>query len=628
MNIEKKVNRCIGYGLVALTLMHPFQPLMATAITVKNNDTQIHNTSNVPIINIAKPNQAGISHNQFVDFNVTEKGAVLNNSTKAGQSQLAGQISANSNLNGTHAKLIINEVIGNGRSELKGKTEIFGQQADILIANPNGITCNGCGFINTKGITLTTGTPTFDKNGAIEALTTTQGMIVVGPKGMDVSNVDYTDIISRTVELNGQINAQNLNVIQGSNKIDYATGSVTTANVQGIKPVVSIDTKALGGMYANKIHLVSTENGVGVNLNNIVSTKNNIILAADGKIQLGNVTAKTNLSIKATTLDITNNKKVTSGGNITINADTVKNTQSQIISNKDMRIYADNIINTNAVIEANDNLWIQKDVNDTRSHSLKNISGTIKTNNGDLLIRADSVENQTKIKNINQKLEADSNSILPILYGMEAFGSDDFEDNYTVRILPALYEKGIYKWFGTTDASSKYDTNWVNIQRELFLIETDTIASIKSGKNLYINSNSLINDHGNISSLVDIYLTGGSFHLKKNVLGTEDLFLTYGVRTDLLDYIKRHTLYASWNDHLTSSDDDYMDLYYSVEKLGEFKTFSVKNDNFSQVSAGQNLVFDFKNDVDFSSHNYDSYKAVVNSEKKTHLRLVQAKISS
>ncbi|GAA5111375.1 contact-dependent inhibition toxin CdiA [Orbus sasakiae] len=612
MNIEKKVNRCIGYGLVALTLMHPFQPLMAAAITVKNNDTQIHNTSNVPIINIAKPNQAGISHNQFVDFNVTEKGAVLNNSTKAGQSQLAGQISANSNLNGTHAKLIINEVVGNGRSELKGKTEIFGQQGDILIANPNGITCDGCGFINTKGITLTTGTPTFDKNGAIEALTTTQGMIVIGPKGMDVSNVDYTDIISRTVELNGQVNAQNLNVIQGSNKIDYATGSVTTANVQGIKPVVSIDTKALGGMYANKIHLVSTENGVGVNLNNIVSTKNNIILAADGKIQLGNVTAKTNLNIKATTLDITNNKKVTSGGNITINADTVKNTQSQIISNKDMRIYADNIINTNAVIEANDNLWIQKDVNDTRSHSLKNISGTIKTNNGDLLIRADSVENISSALFTLKSVEPDSTQFNSIV---ELGGWFDDNENVWVSIESHAKLEGFLqkKWFDEIDLKR---SNYINIARNIISYSSPSISEISSGRNLYINSNTLDNVYGHLISDNDMFLTGGKLSLQHGLSGEENVYLSYlspnGVR-----YLPYKYLYQKVN--RGSNDWYYFETIYrniNFKKNNEELVFNSKQDVISPIVAKGNLIADYKNDIIFSSKDIDKYHHITNSAQR------------
>ena len=55
------------------------------------------------VINIVTPNNEGISHNQYQDFNVGKPGAVFNNALEAGQSQLAGQLNANSNLNGQAA---------------------------------------------------------------------------------------------------------------------------------------------------------------------------------------------------------------------------------------------------------------------------------------------------------------------------------------------------------------------------------------------------------------------------------------------------------------------------------------------------------------------------------------------
>ncbi|NHX21969.1 two-partner secretion domain-containing protein, partial [Escherichia coli] len=91
----------------------------------------------------------------FNVFNVNKQGAVLNNSQVDANSQLAKKISANKKLKGNTANLIINEVVGNSRSQLLGKLEVAGQQADVLIANPNGISCDGCSFINTPSITLT-----------------------------------------------------------------------------------------------------------------------------------------------------------------------------------------------------------------------------------------------------------------------------------------------------------------------------------------------------------------------------------------------------------------------------------------------------------------------------------------
>ncbi len=55
------------------------------------------------VINIVTPNNEGISHNQYQDFNVGKPGAVFNNALEGGQSQLAGHLNANSNLNGQAA---------------------------------------------------------------------------------------------------------------------------------------------------------------------------------------------------------------------------------------------------------------------------------------------------------------------------------------------------------------------------------------------------------------------------------------------------------------------------------------------------------------------------------------------
>ena len=47
------------------------------------------------IVNITAPNSNGLSHNQYLDFNVDNRGAVFNNALTAGQSQLAGMLEAN-----------------------------------------------------------------------------------------------------------------------------------------------------------------------------------------------------------------------------------------------------------------------------------------------------------------------------------------------------------------------------------------------------------------------------------------------------------------------------------------------------------------------------------------------------
>src|SRR3546814_4066929 len=85
-------------------------------------------------------------------YNVPNNGVVLNNVTRdpiSRQSQLAEQVTSNLNLDRA-AKVILNEVVGPNRSVLSGYTEVVGSAANVIVANPYGVTCTGCGFINTQ----------------------------------------------------------------------------------------------------------------------------------------------------------------------------------------------------------------------------------------------------------------------------------------------------------------------------------------------------------------------------------------------------------------------------------------------------------------------------------------------
>ena len=91
-----------------------------------------------------------MSHNQFKDYNVGPNGVILNNGNGAMvNTQLGGIIVGNPNLKGGAANVILNEVNGGSPSQLRGYTEVAGQSAKVIVANPYGVTCSGCGFINT-----------------------------------------------------------------------------------------------------------------------------------------------------------------------------------------------------------------------------------------------------------------------------------------------------------------------------------------------------------------------------------------------------------------------------------------------------------------------------------------------
>lgn len=126
----------------------------------KNQQPIVLQTANgLPQVNIQTPNDKGLSHNKYSQFDVAEKGAILNNSRTNTQTQLAGQVTGNPYLARGEAKVILNEVNSSKPSVMKGYVEVAGKKADVIIANPSGLYCEGCGIINSERATFTTGKP-------------------------------------------------------------------------------------------------------------------------------------------------------------------------------------------------------------------------------------------------------------------------------------------------------------------------------------------------------------------------------------------------------------------------------------------------------------------------------------
>ncbi|MDI7419682.1 hemagglutinin repeat-containing protein [Cronobacter turicensis] len=311
--------RLLSYLIISLLVWQPVAPAFAAAMTPTGPTAMDKAGNGVPVVNIAKPNAAGISHNQFKDYNVGQEGVILNNATgQLNRTQLGGLIQNNPNLKaGQEARGIINEVTGGSRSQLNGYTEVAGKAANVMVANPYGITCNGCGFINTPNVTLTTGKPVLDAAGNLSALEVTRGTITVEGKGLDASQSDALSIISRATEVNAAIHARDLNVTAGANRVN-ADGSRTAMAGEGNAPVVAVDTGALGGMYANRIRLVSGDKGVGVNLGNLNARQGDITLDASGKLTVKNSLASGNLTAKGDNVTLTGEHKT--GGTLAVSS--------------------------------------------------------------------------------------------------------------------------------------------------------------------------------------------------------------------------------------------------------------------------------------------------------------------
>ncbi|MCX0534527.1 filamentous hemagglutinin N-terminal domain-containing protein, partial [Escherichia coli] len=328
--------RLLSYLISTIIAGQPLLPAVGAVITPQNGAGMDKAANGVPVVNIATPNGAGISHNRFTDYNVGKEGLILNNATgKLNPTQLGGLIQNNPNLKaGGEAKGIINEVTGGNRSLLQGYTEVAGKAANVMVANPYGITCDGCGFINTPHATLTTGRPVMNADGSLQALEVTEGSITINGAGLDGTRSDAVSIIARATEVNAALHAKDLTVTAGANRIT-ADGRVSALKGEGDVPKVAVDTGALGGMYARRIHLTSTESGVGVNLGNLYAREGDIILSSAGKLVLKNSLAGGNTTVTGTDVSLSGDNKA--GGNLSVTGTTgLTLNQPRLVTDKNL----------------------------------------------------------------------------------------------------------------------------------------------------------------------------------------------------------------------------------------------------------------------------------------------------
>ncbi|WP_375083448.1 filamentous hemagglutinin N-terminal domain-containing protein [Providencia sp. SKLX074055] len=367
------------------------------AITNINGAGVINQNNGPTIVHIKGASDKGVSHNIYSQFDVDQKGVILNNSATNTNTTLGGQINGNLNLNNGNgpAKVILNEVNSTNASTLNGMVEVAGQKAQVIVANASGITCNNCGFINTDRVTLTTGKPIV-AGGEVLGYNVEKGQIIINSR---LQSDSPTDIIARSAVIRGDINAKEINIVAGNNFVD-AKGNYVT-NVQGVGSTarVGIDVSALGGMYADKITLVSTESGTGVsNYGSMVAGSGGINIDSKGLVynQNAKMNANGKINIK-TNSGLYNNSTIASNNDIDINTNNgiLSNVNGQIKSNGGSVTLTtgSNIDNRSGIVDAQQNINLV-------STNLYNTNGSIKTNRGDIDIRSTgTIENYYNLRN-------------------------------------------------------------------------------------------------------------------------------------------------------------------------------------------------------------------------------------
>ena len=319
---------------------------------------QVEETANgIPLVNITAPSSGGVSRNEYETFNVPDKGAILNNSYTLSKTELAGYVPGNNNMAERPAKIIVNEVTGTGFTSMDGFLEVAGNRADVVIANPNGITVNGGGFINTGRAILTTGKPIYDDRDNLQNLAVTGGLVDIEGKGLNGKEAGSLAILSRAVKINAGIWAKDLHITTGANTVDAKT----------------LDTAAIGGMYAGRITLVGTEKGLGVNNSGTWSAEDNLTLDWNGDLKnSGTIYSKGNADLRASRLE--NDKTIAAERNLSAAAKENIRNQGKLLAGENMGIYAGKTLdNAGHAMESGNNLSIET------GDAINNAAGTIKS---------------------------------------------------------------------------------------------------------------------------------------------------------------------------------------------------------------------------------------------------------
>ncbi|WP_175952234.1 filamentous hemagglutinin N-terminal domain-containing protein [Burkholderia sp. BCC0405] len=269
------------------------------------------------LVNLA-PAVAGVSSNTYSSFNVTTAGATLNNV-------------------GINARTIVNQVTSTNRSLIEGEIAVVGPRANVVLANPNGITINGGSFVNTGHVALATGNVSFNDlqiaPGVIQrniVLDTSTGTIVVGPGGLAGALIGL-DMIAKTIRVDGPIDntfssaTAGVRLLAGRSRVELNTGLSPNDNANDwlargattnpdTASSYAIDITAAGSLTSGRVQLIVTDRGPGVRS------------AGPMNASLGDftLTSNGNVAFSHTKLGVAGDFAVTAQGSVTLTDTEVK----------------------------------------------------------------------------------------------------------------------------------------------------------------------------------------------------------------------------------------------------------------------------------------------------------------
>ena len=282
----------------------------------------------VDLVQIAEVNGNGVSRNLYSYFNIKSTGLILNNATKYTKTELGGYIDRNMFLAGKGARVILNEVTSSNASTLNGYLEVAGNKASVVIANANGISVNGLGFINTDNVVLSTGAVTNWADGNLKFGNNKGDMLIAGdglnartPKQLEIFTnnlqVDKSEVYTNELHISADGLLQNTGKIAATENMQINAGALKNSS--------------LGYIEAQK----------------------NLTATVSGDVEQDKATLKAGeaLKVSAAKLSNTNNSLISAGNDADINiAASISNNKSVILAGNDLDVRAADFINQDTAL--------------------------------------------------------------------------------------------------------------------------------------------------------------------------------------------------------------------------------------------------------------------------------------
>lgn len=606
-------------SLVSLSMVLPAHAQITTDKSAPKNQQVVILKTNTgaPLANIQTPNGRGLSHNRYTQFDVDNKGAVLNNDRNNNPFVVKGS-----------AQLILNEVRGTA-SKLNGIVTVGGQKADVIIANPNGITVNGGGFKNVGRGILTTGAPQIGKDGALTGFDVRQGTLTVGAAGWnDKGEADYTGVLARAVALQGKLQGKNLAVSTGPQKVDYASGEISAGTAAGTKPTIALDTAALGGMYADSITLIANEKGVGVKNAGTLEAAKQLIVTSSGRIENsgriattadGTEASPTYLSIETTEKGaagtfISNDGRIESKGLLVIDTgEDIGLRNGAVVQNNGNRPAA-------TVLNAGRNLVIESKANVNNAKGSTNLS-----TGGRTVIKEASIQTGTTVYSSSKgNAELGNNTRITgadvtVLSNGTISSSAVIDAKDTAHI-----EAGKPLSLEASTVTSDIRLNGGSIKggKQLALLADDNITAkttnLNTPGNLYVHTGKDLNLN------VDKDLSAASIHLKSDnaahITGTSKTLTAskdMGVEAGSLNVTNTNLRTNSGNLHIQAAKGNIQLRNTKLNAAKALETTALQgnivSDGLHAVSADGHVSLLANGNADFTGHNTLTAKADVNA---------------